>query len=232
MDYMLILEGPQGVLKSTACRVLGGQWFDDNLPDVHTKDASQYLRGKWLIEVAEMHAMTKAETSQLKAFVTRREERYRPPYGRKEAFEPRQCVFVGTQNKSNYLRDETGGRRFWPVATGEIDVEALACDRDQLFAEAVHAYRAGEKWWPDRQFEAEYIVPQQEDRFEHDAWEEPIAKWLNGKERITVYEVAFEALHFETQRIGTADQRRIGAILQRLGWQRGRDWRGRFYSKP
>jgi predicted P-loop ATPase len=227
-DYMLVLEGPQGARKSTACSILGGTWFSDGLPDISAgKDVQAHLAGKWLIEVAEMSALSKAEAAQLKAFLTRTEERYRPSYGRREIIQPRQCIFVGTTNKTAYLRDETGGRRFWPVKVGMIDTDALAADRDQLFAEALTLYRVGKTWWPDGEFERQHIKPEQESRFEDDAWEDAIGKFIFGKDRVLVGEIARESLDIKTERIGRAEQNRITAILERRGWRRlPKDWRG------
>jgi predicted P-loop ATPase len=238
-DHMAVIEGPQGALKSTAREILAGKWFSDNLPEISggNKDISVHLRGKWLIEVSEMHAMSKVETSQLKSFITRTHERYRPPYGYCEVTEPRQCIFVGTTNRDAYLRDETGGRRFWPLIAGTIDPIALRHDRDQLYAETVVRYREGKRWWPDKDFEQQYMVPEQAARYEGDAWEEPIVRFLDGsvtdgkpsagRKQVTVYEVARYALDIDTPRISTSDQRRIAAALEQLGWRRQRGREGK-----
>lgn len=233
-DYALVLEGPQGSGKSTACQILGGEYYSDNLPDVTSgKDVSQHLAGKWLIEVAEMSALSKAEASALKAFLTRQDERYRPSYGRKEVIEPRQCVFIGTTNKTAYLKDETGNRRFWPIKVGEVKPDALTEDRDKLFAEAVHLFNEETQWWPDGEFERQHITPQQESRFESDVWDETIGGYLANRDRVLVGQVARECLDMRTDRIGRADQNRITAILERRGWERQKkDNRGNIAWAP
>lgn len=234
VDFVPIFEGGQGAGKSTACAILGGEWFSDSLPPPGGKDASQHVAGKWFIEIAELSALKKSESEELKAFITRREEKYRPSYGRKEVNEPRQCVFVGTTNKSEYLRDETGARRFWPVKVGvadQIDTEGLKAARDQLFAEAVARFKAGERWWPSREFEAEHIKPQQEQRYEADAWESAIAEFLRTRDRATVLEVARDAVFVETGRLSVGEQRRITGILRRLGWEPKKSGDSRWWQK-
>ncbi len=222
VDYLLVLEGSQGSGKSSACRILGGAYFSDALPDIRGgKDVSIHVRDKWLIEVSELSAIGRAEVETLKSFISREVEIYRPSFGRREVHEKRQCAFIGTTNRSTYLRDETGGRRFWPVSVGKIDLDALARDREQLFAEAVVDYRKGVKWWPERQFEAEVIKPEQEARFDDDAWQEPIQVWLSDKQRATITEIAQGALSLEKSAVGKGVQHRIASVLERLGWEHG-----------
>lgn len=248
-DYMIVLEGGQAEQKSKMCRLLAGnEWFSDHLPDITSgKDASLHLRGKWLIEIAEMHAFNRAEATQLKQFISRQTEQYRPPYGRIEIAEPRQNLFIGTTNKEVYLKDETGGRRFWPLKVKHINLDWLTQNRSQIFAEAVHAYREGRPWWPDRAFEQEFIQPKQEDRYDADAWEEQVAEYVKSKDNVTILEVAIGALDYGKPKITTpygtidgnvgspgsggtgtsinrltrTDQSRIAAILSNLRWVRG-----------
>ena len=218
VDHMPVLEGQQGTLKSSACKILGGEWFSDNLPEVTSqREASQHLRGKWLIEVSEMHSMNRAEATLLKSFISRRTERYLARYGRNEVNEPRQCVFAGTTNQDAYLKDPTGGRRFWPVRTGRIDLEALERDRDLLFAEAVEAYRLGDPWWPDRSLE-EVFKPEQAARYAGDIWEDRIEQHLRGRSRCTVAEVAKEALGIVEAHMRQEHSLRIAGILREAGW--------------
>jgi predicted P-loop ATPase len=229
VDYVPIIEGEQGELKSTACSILAGEYFSDHLPDISQKDASQHLCGKWLIEISELHTMNRAEITQLKAFITREVERYRPPWGRFEVHQARQCVFVGTTNKDAYLKDETGNRRFWPLIAGTIDTDALKLDRDQLFAEAVLLFHDGVPWWPNRNFERNVIRPEQDARYEHDAWEEKVAEYLEGKDRVTVNQVASMAIGLEIHRTSSGDTRRIGSILQHLQWCKARTGQTRWW---
>jgi predicted P-loop ATPase len=221
-DYMPVVEGPQGQFKSAAARILGAPWFDDDLPEIGSgKEVKLHLRGKWLLEIAEMHAMSRAEITLLNSFITRTHENYRRPYGTLEVHEPRQCVFFGTTNKDSYLKDETGGRRFWPVlATGVIALEALKNDRNQLFAEAVVRYREGAHWWPDRDFEQRYIAPEQGARYVDDAWEEVLAEHVRGRDRTTMTDAAL-ALGILTPRLSVSDQGRITRAFARIGWCRG-----------
>jgi len=235
-DYIMILEGPQGTGKSSACRILGSPWFSDSLPDIARagKDVSMHLNGKWLIEIPELSALDRAETTALKAFVTRPIEQYRPSYGRQDVFEPRQCVFIGTTNASVYLRDSTGGRRFWPVKVAEIKLDELARDRDQILSEALSLYRGGLPWWPDREFEEAFIAPEQDARYEADEWETIVEGYLRvaNFSRTTLVEVAKDALKFNEDKLSIADQRRISRAMERAGWKRIRTNTERFWARP
>jgi predicted P-loop ATPase len=246
-DYMLILEGLQGTLKSQVCVALCGPWVSDQSLDIRhdARAASQHLRGKWLVEVSELAFFRQADVETLKAFISRTTERYLPRYARNEVIEPRQCCFLGTTNSETYLGDSTGGRRFWPHRVGTIDITALERDRDQIWAEAVAAHAAGEPWWPDAEFEAQAIRPEQEARYQADAWTEPLDRELerikNAAARtaavpkttlLQVWQAALPdadgapppALKFDR-----SAQIRVREILQNLGWRRGKKSNGAWW---
>jgi putative DNA primase/helicase len=181
VDHLPILEGVQGLMKSTALSTLvGDEWFADQIADLGTKDSSQDLRGKWVIELSDLSAVRRHEVEKVKAYITRRIDHYRPSYGRRSTDVPRQTVFVGTTNAKEYLSDSTGGRRFWPVQCTKINIPAIAQDRSQLWAEAAHAYHAGEPWWLTDEALIQAAEIEQEMRRTEEPWEETIASWLEN----------------------------------------------------
>jgi predicted P-loop ATPase len=231
-DHLMVLEGAQGKGKSTALRVLAGgqKYFSDTPIDIGNKDAFVSLRGKLIIELAELASTSKADADKVKAFFSSPADSYRPPYGRELVTVPRSCVFAGTVNHKVYLRDETGNRRYWPVECGVIDIKGLEEDREQLWAEAVERYKRGERWWPEFK-ERAMIEEAQGEREETDVWEIPIAKWLASDEAkkilskqgaISTNQILEQALGIEVARAGRSEQMRIAGTLNRMGYQRVR----------
>lgn len=164
-DHVLILEGVQGIGKSSFVAALAGQWYSDSLGDITNKDVVDTMRGKWIIELGELSSMNRAETNDLKAFITRQNDVARKAYGRRAQTYPRQCVFVGTTNDEEYLKDATGGRRFWPVRTPRFNFKAITRDRDQLWAEALIAFQMGEALYLDDEHVRDIASGEQKDRF-------------------------------------------------------------------
>ena len=222
-DCCLILEGPQGIKKSTALRTLAGEYFTDELADLGSKDAALQIRGVWIVEISELDSLARSEIASIKAFMSRTSDRFRPPFGKRVIQCPRQCVFAGTVNHTEYLRDETGARRFWPVLCGSIDIEALARDRDQLWAEAKQRYSAGEKWWLDTAALIEIAAEEQAARYQGDPWEEVMAPWLEVRSSTSVSEVLEKCVSKPQAQWTQADKNRVGRCLRALGWERYRE---------
>lgn len=217
-DHMLVLEGTQGARKSSALAALAGEdWFSDSLPPMNTKDASSYLRGRWIVEVAELEAMRR-EVDAVKAFISRQVESYRPAYGREEVDQPRRCVFAGTTNKDDWQKDETGGRRFWPIRVGTIDVAAISRDRDQLWAEAVHLYRQGERWWLEGAI-ADQAEAEVAERRADDPWRADIAQAVAGLSEVTTKQV-LGLMGVLPSDMTVPLSKRVAQELVALGWCR------------
>jgi predicted P-loop ATPase len=236
VDHMLVLEGPQGKLKSTALRTLAVRdaWFTDRLSHVGNKDALIEVAGVLIVELSEMDAITRATASAKKSYLTSRSDRFRPPYGRHLITLPRQCVFAGTINPpaGGYLRDPTGARRFWPVkCVGRIDLASLEQARDQLWAEAVHLFKAGAPWWLETPELEALATAEQEARFATDAWEDPVRAWIGDRTDVGLVEVIENALGFKPERQTYSIQARVVAILTHMGFtkHRARTRKGRAF---
>jgi predicted P-loop ATPase len=222
VDYCLILEGPQGIGKSRSLRVLGGPWFTDEIADLGSKDAAMQTRGIWIIEIAELESMTRSEVGRIKDFMSRSVDRFRPPYGKHLILSPRQCVFAGSVNHSTYLKDETGGRRFWPVTCKRVRLAELERDRDQLWAEAVACYRNGAVWWPDSPELNRLAEEEQNDRYVEDAWHSRITEFVATRDDVSVAEVLEQCIRKPFEQLTQPDQNRVVKSLTKLGWKQRR----------
>ena len=239
MDDMPILEGPQGIRKSQSIQVLAGaEWFADLEYVPNDKDFILQIQGRWLVEISELQGFNKAEANGIKGFLSRQTDPVRRPYGRIVEDLGRRCVLVGTTNNHEYLRDATGGRRFWPVPVQRVDLDWIRDNRDQLFAEGVALYKAGEPWWvedPDVKASAREI---QESRTQEDTWTTPIKSWLIGQSEsvgITTAEILAKALDIPADRQKQPEQNRVHNIMTALGWAKKQETlhgtRGRFWRK-
>lgn len=239
-DEMLVLESPEGTEKSTAFRVLAGErWFSDDAP-LHEKarEVIERLRGRWIVECADLAGMRKGEVESLKAFLSRMEDSATLKYKEDTTQFRRQCVFVGTTNESAYLLSTTGNRRFWPVKIERFDICGLAAARDQLWAEAAACEADGESIRLPRDLWAD-ASQEQALRAAVDEWDELIADWLDNQQfnrnlispvgiRTTLPEVAKEALAVGTDKLDQRTIERIAKGLRSAGWERvkahGKRW--------
>ena len=203
VDTVLVLEGIQGAKKSTALDILGDIWFTDSPISLGSKDSMMLAAARWICELAELAAVMKSDVESQKAFISARKDDFRPPYGK--AIEPfdRRCVFAGTVNPTkdgevDYLVDETGDRRWWPIrVTGKVKAEDLRDDRDQLWAEATFRYLSseinpdlanktipGERWWfeLEEQSDINHIL---QERHAESTWSQAIASWVDSQARHT-----------------------------------------------
>ena len=222
VDHCLILEGPQGIGKSKVFAVLGGDYYTDEIAELGSKDASLQTMGIWVVELAELDSMSRSDLSRVKAFLTRSTNRFRPPYGARLIKSPRQCIFGGTVNFYDYLKDSSGDRRFWPVLCQKIDIDGLAKVRDQLWAEAVHAYRAGQVWWLDTPELIAAAAAEQSDRYHGDAWQNKIADYTENKQDVSVDDILTYCLQKPAAQWQQTDKNRIATCLQSLKWTRYR----------
>jgi hypothetical protein len=229
-DYVVVLEGKQGIGKSSALRILAGEenFSDQPLLHLETRTQQEAFEGVWIYELSELAGLRRAEIETVKSFLSKTEDNARPAYGRFRVDQRRRGIFVGTTNDSEYLRDATGNRRFWPVKVEAINLEALRRDRDQLLAEAAAAEAQGEPLViPAYLYGA--VAEQQEQRLLQDPWDDLLAEvkgtiyndGANAQERIASDELLTGPLHLRlpADRLTDAATKRLRQVMNRRGWE-------------
>lgn len=227
-DNVLVLEGAQGKKKTMAFEVLstfqGEKYFLEFMGDIGNKDSLALMQGKIIVEMSELASVHKSAVESMKAFVSRPIDEYRPPYARHKIKRPRMFVLAGTTNKvgQEYLEDETGARRIWPVECGDnIDIESLKADAPQLWAEAIARYKAGERTWLEGD-EVDLAKLQQSERQIQDAWEEKISFYLKDCfDPMTVTRVC-EGIQLQTKDMTNNNFKKVKQCLKNLGWKEHR----------
>jgi predicted P-loop ATPase len=219
---MLVLEGPQGSDKSSALRVLAvrPEWFTDDLTlNAKAQEFIEQTLGKWIVEAGELKGMRKGEVEVLKATLSRQRDRARMAYGRLPLERLRQFVMFGTTNADKYLKDSTGNRRFWPVKTGAVNLDALRRDREQLWAEAVAREAAGEsiRLAPSLYASA---AREQEERRAEEPWVQVLGEALHGIEGKLRTEDAWRIVGVASERREQIHCERLGTSMRELGWER------------
>lgn len=223
LDTALMLQGAQGIQKSTFFSVLGGAWHADSFVDIKSKDGLMQIHSAWIYELAELENVVMGRSeSALKAWMTSSHDMYRAPYQRQTVRRPRSCAICGTTNRDRILTDDTGSRRFWIIPVrSRIPVDRLRADRDQLWAEALAAVEAGEAWWLDEAV-TEISERANEDFAEVDSWLEPIADFLNRpvNATVTMTDILQQGLKLDIGKHDRAMQVRAGRVIKALGWTR------------
>ncbi len=181
-DNMIILTGKQGLGKSTLLNKLAGEWFTDNIVDFNSKDTLLLLQNCIIVEVPELQGFNKSDSNRLKQFLGQKTDKYRAPYERREEEHPRHCVFFGTTNDDEFLRDSTGNRRYWPIQVGvnratKNVFKNLEKERDQIWAEAVTRFRIGEPFYIEGNV-LKIAEKEQEARLIIDPWESIIEEYM------------------------------------------------------
>lgn len=230
VDTALVLVGHQGLKKSSFFRALAPQWFGCTEIQIGDKDGLQQIHANWITEWAEIDGITsKRHASEVKAFISRRVDDFRPPYGRTVDSFPRSCVIVGSTNETEFLTDPTGSRRFWVVRVrSRIDVPVIEHERDQLWAEAATAYRAGEQWWLDDDQDRQRERDAEQYRV-RDAWEGVISGWIAKSwpeiklekryPYLTTDIVLKAALRLEAKDMSHQASCRVGRVMATLGYR-------------